>query len=179
MVKADFAKSLTHLGVATVLLTGITICVARGYQGFLALQDTPVSPPVNPASMNVPSTENETGKPASFPTARHAVSDGLLATGMTPTSSSQPREQRRSVQHAVWRQPPPARSAPAARRDPRSAYRSPLPASAWPGFQPGTPGGLQRPAYTPRTYGWPTAVRSGFGSSHRSRIGGKACMGFG
>ena len=44
--RADMGKRLTHFGVATVLLAGISLCVAQGYKGFVALQ-TPPAPVVS------------------------------------------------------------------------------------------------------------------------------------
>ena len=179
MVKADFAKSLTHLGVATVLLAGITVSLAQGYHGFLALQDPPVPAPLNQVPVAMQSSENMAGQPASSPTAHQAASDLQVATRASATSS-QAQGERWPVQRAVWRKQPPVHSVPAAQRDPRSMLRSPLPASAWPGFRSNTPARLQRPAYPARTYARPTAVRSGFGSLAGPRVSGKACgMGFG
>lgn len=178
LVRADFAKLLTNVSIAAVLLTGIIVSVAQGYKGFLALQD-----PAVPAQVELPpaprhSVDAAADEPASY-TAAYEVAPGNVAVIKASVGSSQEQSKRQSVRQAVWRYQPPARTVQAAQPDPRAMYRNTPPTSGWPGFQPAPPAQWQRPAHTPRSFARPTAVRSGFGSSSRPRVSGKSCMGFG
>ena len=185
MVRADFARLFTNIGVAAVLLAGISISVAQGYKGFLALQDVPSPPPedaATPAFSKLPPSPRhsaDTGpveEPAGYP-ATHQPASATVAAVKASAGPSRGLGERRLVQPAVWRN---QRSVAPPQPGPRAQYRSPPATSGWPRMQPPVAAPWQQaPSYTPRGFGRPPAVRSGFGPSMGPRLGGKSCMGFG
>ncbi len=185
MVRGDFARLFSNIGVAAVLLAGISICVAQGYKGFLALQDAP-SPPPEPAAITAltelpPSPGHslnsaDIDEPAGYPGVQRPASATVAPIKASAGPSRGPGE-RRLVRPAVWRN---QQSAAPPQPGPRAQYRSPPATAGWPRMQPPVAAPWQQaPSYTPRGFGRPPAVRSGFGPSMGPRLGGKSCMGFG
>ncbi len=189
MVRADFARVFTNVGVAVVLLGGIGICVAQGYKGFLALQDVPAPPPeqaLTPPPVELASSAGYSvesaavDEPASYRPAQQPASETAVPIKASVASSRGPGE-RRLVQPAVWQNQRPLALPQAG---PPAQYRNPPAASGWPRMQPPAsapwqPPSYSPPSYTPRGFVRPSAVRSGFGPSMGPRLGGKSCMGFG
>lgn len=183
LVRADFARLFTNVGVAAMLLTGITICLAQGYRGFLALEDAavpaledaavPAFVELQPSSRH--SLDTAADEPASYPAA-HQLAPATFAAIKASAGSPLKHDERRSVRAAVWRHQQPAHPPQIA---PSALYRARLPAAGWPRVQPPVTAPWQPPSYTPRTSVRPSAVRSGFGTFFGPRLGGKACMGFG
>ena len=179
-------KRLSHFGVAIVLLGGISLCVAQGYRGFVALK-TPPSPaisdaeptyarPSQPAPLRVPLSAGAEYNPANKPA---RVVRTTLRASQVPGSSQSPVAQRVAYPAARETQPSPrANQSPPSNACPLTGNSSP--ASGWPVHPSGIPAPrFQAPAHVPPNQRRPAAVRDRFGSSYGPRGGSRIGMGFG
>ena len=174
-MRPEFAKRLENLGVAALLLTAITVCIAQGYKGYQTLQNEgsmavalePLPGPVEASPEPRPAPEAVAKAHRASPMVVHAIKASARV--------SREHGKRETAHNAVWRQQPAAYPAQAPHLPPRAAYPNRFLTTGWPGVQRAAPARMQRPVATPRTLVRPAAVRSGFGS----RMGGKSSMGFG
>ncbi len=184
--RADMGKRLAHFGVAAVLLAGISLCVAQGYKGFVALKTPPASivseaeaTPVLPSqpvllreSMSAGTEYDPVSKPA-------RVVRASLRASQAPGASHAPVAQRAVYPATRGAQPSPrANPSPPSNSCPLTGKASP--ASGWPVHPSGVPAPrFQGPAYVRPNSRRPAAVRARFGSSFGPRGGSRMGMGFG
>lgn len=184
--RADMGKRLTHFGVATVLLAGISLCVAQGYKGFVALQ-TPPAPvvsdvmptpalPSQPALLREPMSAGAGYDPVSKPA---RVVRATLRDLQAPGASHAPVAQTAAYPATRGAQPlPRANQSSTSNSCPLTGNSSP--ASGWPAHPSGVPAPrFQGPAYLPPNPRRPAAVRARFGSPFGPRGGSRMGMGFG